>query len=356
MPRSQHPLESMMNRFVVPVLVVAIVLPGILNRGNSETKSTQPSRASSVSKHTSPRINPNHPLLAFYYMWYHPSDWCLCHMPDLPTIKYNSDDDATIARQVTWAANAGITGFISSWWGPGSETDGNFGKLLSYSATLEDNSGYHFASTIYFESDAPALQGESNIVNDLRYVVSHYSDDPHFLHWQGKPVLFIWDPLGKGRTLSMWASVRQQVDPKNRLIWSAEGVSMSLLDVFDGIHLYSAGYWGILDGDMNQVDQTFRAEIDTYNASHHTQKIWAAGVLPGYDDTHIPGRKGKFKVPRNNGGTYSTSWTAALSSSPDWVTITSFNEWFEGSMLEPSVTYGNFYLDLTQPYAKQWHG
>jgi hypothetical protein len=79
-------------------------------------------------------------------------------------------------------------------------------------------------------------------------------------------------------------------------------------------------------------------------------------VLPGYDDTRVPGRKGTYIVPRNNGATYRSSWSGALASNPDWITITSFNEWFEGSMIEPSVQYGNLYLNITQQFAKQWHG
>jgi len=154
----------------------------------------------------------------------------------------------------------------------------------------------------------------------------------------------------------MWASVRSQVDPHNATIWSAEGVDTSLLSVFDGIHLFSAGYWGILGGNMGAVDKGFRAKIDAYNAAHHTHKIWAAGVLPGYNDTKVPGRKGTYIVPRNKGGTYRTSWSAALASTPDWVTITTFNEWFEGAMIEPSVIYGNLYLNITQQFARQWHG
>ncbi len=96
-------------------------------------------------------------------------------MSDLPTIQYNSSDDATISRQVTWAANSGITGFISSWWGPGDVTDKNFAKLLAYAATLQSTTGYQFDSTIYFESDAPALSGTNAMINALRYVISQYS-------------------------------------------------------------------------------------------------------------------------------------------------------------------------------------
>lgn len=299
-------------------------------------------------------INFNRPVLAFYYAWYNPKTWCSCSMSDLPTIKYNSDDEATIERQVSAAAHAGITGFISSWWGEGDHTDKNFAKVLAYSATLEQTAHLQFASTIYFESDAPALKGQANIVRQLRYLISTYASNRYFFHWHGKPVIFFWDPLGNGRTLSMWASVRSQVDPHNTTIWSAEGTNLSLLSVFDGIHLYSAAYWGIQNNDITAVDQGFRAEIDAYNRAHHTQKIWAAGVLPGYNDTKVPGRKGTYIVPRNNGATERMSWGGAIASNPDWITITSYNEWFEGSMLEPSVTYGNLYLNLTGQLAWKW--
>jgi len=296
------------------------------------------------------------PVLAFYYMWYNTSSWDPTKMWDVPTIKYDSADDATIDRQVNWAANAGITGFISSWWGPGDQTDKNFVKLLAHSASLDSKTHYHFASSIYFECDAGGLSGTDNIITGLHYLISNYSSSPYFFHWQGKPVFFFWDPLGNGRTLAQWASIRSQVDPNNQTIWSAEGVSTDLLSVFDGIHLFSAGYWGIQNNDMPAVDQGFRAKIDAYNGAHGTSKIWAAGVLPGYDDTRVPGRTGTYIVPRNNGATYTTSWNAAMASKPEWITITSFNEWFEGAMIEPGTTYDMQYLNLTQQFTRQWHG
>lgn len=127
-----------------------------------------------------------------------------------------------------------------------------------------------------------------------------------------------------------------------------------MLSVFDGIHLFSGGYWGIQHNDMTAVDQEFEGKVAAYNSANHTQKIWAAGIIPGYNDTRVPGRTGTYIVARNNGATYTESWQAAIASNPSWITITSFNEWFEGSMIEPSVTYGNLYLNMTAQFTRQW--
>lgn len=298
--------------------------------------------------------NVNRPVLAFYYMWYKPTDWCLCHMSDLPTSNYNSDYTSTIDRQVSEAANSGITGFVSSWWGQGEETDTNFAQLLARSAILQNSTKQYLASSIYFESDSLALNSESKIITALRYIIANYTNNSYYFHWQNKPVIFFTNPLGNGRTLSMWSDVRRQVDPQNKTLWSAEGVDITMLSVFDDIHLFSAGYWGLLHGNMPAVDQEFSGKVAAYNSQYHTQKIWAAGVEPGYDDTRVPGRKGTYIVPRNNGATFRTSWQAAVASSPSWITITTFNEWFEGAMIEPSIHYGNQYLTLTAQFIHSW--
>jgi hypothetical protein len=129
---------------------------------------------------------------------------------------------------------------------------------------------------------------------------------------------------------------------------------LSLLQVFDGIHLFSAADWGLQDGSIGSVDAGFRSRIDGYNRAHGTAKIWAAGVEPGYNDTRVPGRAHPHVVPRRNGATYRESWRAAVASRPQWVTISTWNEWFEGAMIEPSRTYRKLYLTLTEQLAGQW--
>ena len=77
--------------------------------------------------------------------------------------------------------------------------------------------------------------------------------------------------------------------------------------------------------------------------------------MPGYDDTRLP-RPDAFAVPRRNGDYYRETWRAAVATEPDMVVVTSFNEWLEGTQLEPSATYGNLYLELTRELITAWRG
>lgn len=292
------------------------------------------------------------PVLAFYYTWYHPGTFCTCTMSDVPRKAYESGNPGTIDRQIKQAWRAGVTGFIASWPGPGNTQDDNLALLLDRVGRFDRATGAHFVTSVYLETDAAGVQG--NVPQAIRYLISHYTSNPSFFRWNGRPVIFIWAPLGNGRSLGTWAAIRRQVDPHYHLFWSGEGTDTSLLSVFDGIHLFSAAYWGLLDGSIGSIDAGFRARVSAYASAHHVRRVWAAGVEPGYDDTRVPGRTGTYRVPRRNGATYRQSWQAAIASRPDWVTITTWNEWFEGAMIEPGRTYGSLYLNLTRYYASLW--
>jgi len=57
-------------------------------------------------------------------------------------------------------------------------------------------------------------------------------------------------------------------------------------------------------------------------------------VGPGYDATHATA---DLRVkPRRDGATYDAMWRSAIRSSADGVTITSYNEWHEGTQIEPA--------------------
>lgn len=284
------------------------------------------------------------PVLAFYYPWYSKGDFTRSAMWDVPVAAYNSDERATFERQVKEASGAGVTGFISSWMGKGNRTDRNFAMLLDVSK------GTGFNSTIYFESGF--FSSPQEVVENLRYVMSTYGSHPNFARVGGKPAIFVWAPSSIGPP-DTWRSIRSQVDPQSTWHWNVETDRPdSWLDVFDGVHLFSAASW---TGDATATYKNLRSKVDAISDRTGQRKFWAAGVAPGWDNTRQDNPT-KVLVQRDGGAYYSARWDSAIASSPDLVTITSWSEWGEGTEIEPGTSYGGLYLDITRRKAAALKG
>jgi hypothetical protein len=60
--------------------------------------------------------------------------------------------------------------------------------------------------------------------------------------------------------------------------------------------------------------------------------LCAPSVGPGYDARLATGHESV--LPRSDGQTYDRLWKTAIRARPDLVTITSYNEWQEGTQIE----------------------
>ncbi len=274
-------------------------------------------------------------VFAFYYAWFDEQTWTPDHVADIPSETYVSRDPNAIARHIDQASSAGIDSFVVSWLGPGNPTDERFKMMLDIAG------GKGFSATIDFEANK--YGSRDSLINALIYVRDNLEPHGAFARVNGKPILFFWRQ--QVRSVDDWAEIRRVVDPNHDQIWIAEGVNVAYQRVFDGHHLYSIAWSPDVNFTLNDwAKRVRRAGAD---------KFWVATVMPGYDDTRTT-RADKFARTRNNGEFYRATWNAAIATRPDMVVITSFNEWVEGSMIEPSVTYGNLYLDLTREYAAQF--
>jgi hypothetical protein len=72
--------------------------------------------------------------------------------------------------------------------------------------------------------------------------------------------------------------------------------------------------------------------------AHKMHLICAPSVGPGYDARR--GSGDPTIKPRRNGATYDHMWRAAIAARADRVTITSYNEWHEGTQIEPAARPG----------------
>ena len=280
-------------------------------------------------------------------------------MPDLPVLKYASRDPAIMTHHIQQAKGVGIDAFVVSWWGAGNQTDDNFKTMLNLARAA------NFQVAVDFELTSPFYRSKNDVVQSLKYLIGTYVNHPAYLNavvtpnrsgdcgvlpsqvkncGNSKPVIFFWRQ--QMYTVDEWKAIRDQVDPEHRTLWIDEGTDETYLRVFDGHHLYMIAWARNAFAELNKWPRRIR--------NFGPDKIWVATVNPGADNRKVPTQPEKVVRDRENGDYYRETWRAAFSTYPDWIIITSWNEWPEGTMIEPSVTYGNLYLDITRQFAAQF--
>jgi len=319
-------LISRWGLLLLTVVVIFTLLPGL---GFPHQAEAEPERL----------------VLAFYYAWFDKHTWNSGKTPDLPVTLYNSDKQATMARHIDQAQGAGIDAFVLNWWGKGNRTEKNLKALLDIAA----QKGFRVA--VDFDLNSPVMGGFESYADNLCHLHTVHAAHPAYLRYQGRPVVFFYNV--SRLPVATWRNLRQRCDPGGNAIWIAEGVDQKYLSVFDGHHLYSIT-WPNRIPPSNTLS-AWGSRVRKYNQQHGTAKIWVATVMPGYDDRRArPGSS--FARSREGGNYYRACWRAAIASKPQWVIINSFNEWPEGSYIEPSQAYGSLYLDLTREWAAQFKG
>lgn len=82
--------------------------------------------------------------------------------------------------------------------------------------------------------------------------------------------------------------------------------------------------------------------------ARHQNLIFVPSIGPGYIDTRIRPWNLSNTRHRRHGKYYEVGWRAAISAGVSYISITSFNEWHEGTQIEPAIpkSIQNFnYLD-----------
>lgn len=304
-------------------------------------------------------------VLAFYYGWYgnpetsgkwnhwkdaDPAKKTIANSTNWPQLgTYDSHDPKIVDQQFVWAKKAGVTGFIVSWWVQGDFHDQGMPLML-------DTAKKHgMKITVYYETVPPrGASKPEGAVKDLLYLLDKYGKHPAWLRVDGKPVFFIYGRAVNEIKLDGWKEVISEVNAKHPggAIFMGDRISEEAAQIFDGIHTYNPT--GKTKGMSPEELRTWAKEYYPLTVKTAGSKIAAVTIIPGYDD-HKLGRPAPRPITdRHNGETYRILWEEAIAANPDWVLITSWNEWHEGSEIEPSAKDGDRALKQTGTFAPRF--
>lgn len=273
-------------------------------------------------------------VLAFYYPWYGTPDGCGYwhhwkadgnNSPFSPTLgKYDSHDPKVIKKHIKWARQARIDGFVVAWTGANSFTDKALQKIVDI-ANAEN-----FLISVYVEDAKDA----TDYASKLEYLKNSYTSHPCWLRtinrWgEDKPVVFIYRRVFRNDLES-----KIDIGFDSGFFTIGDIMMANGMEYFDGQHLY------LPICDIEFLDIIY----DKCGGD-----FFVATVAPGFDDSFI--RKESQIYTRSGTALYDEMWQIAIASRANWAIVSTWNEWQEGSQIEPAKEYGKKYLWATKKWS-----
>ena len=216
---------------------------------------------------------------------------------------YSSSSPKEVNAQMAEIAAAGVNEVIVSWWGRGSPEDQRLRRLVIPAA-------HRYGLRVAVHLEPYTGRTLASVAADFVYLAG-----------LGVRDVFVYHPADFAS--ADWVPVLAAAPHTLRVFAGTDDVGVAVKGGFDGFYTYDF---------VTYNGAKFKRLC---NEAHRAHILCAPSVGPGYNGV----RAGEPPVikKRRNGATYDHLWAAAIAASPDLVTITSFNEWGEGTQIEPAM-------------------
>jgi len=329
--------------------------------------------------------NPAKPMLfAAYYVWYHTGDhlrqpwlhWTYpaaetnalaqkARLPGEPAIAsaarplagfYDSADPAVAEWHVQLAKAAGIDAFLVSWWDTVNGLDKAFESGILAAAVKQ---GFKIA---LLDERAQFHNKMEDYQVMLTRALRKYKDSPAYLRLDGKPVVYLYQVAAKpGLTPEDFAALKKHVEAEvGPVYWIMDKIAHDAGAQRSGDEdrvkcipkewlaapgIDSFAFYGTFSNfRAHRYEELAGKYRYMAKLAHDAGKKMLLPVHPGHDNSHF--RDDPYVMPRRDGQTLRDYLRAATDAGADFIMVTSWNEWPETTVVEPSSTWPDPYLYL----------
>lgn len=313
-------------------------------------------------------------ILAYYYPWYIRDDWSRHDYVGTPTLgKYGTDSPQIAEQHISWSAEHGINGLFVSWWGQEHLVASHLKSGLLKATNLD-----RIKFAMFYESlgildpedgtkdgvvDFSEPQVMSALIADFQHLTQEYFDHPQYLKFSGRPVVGLYvSRTFRNFTQEHLERLQQAIGYNVYFIadeiffgkQASPDTARNRQAQFDAYTAYNMFENAKVRPNDSALTYQAREAFPIFRqwAKH---KTFIPSIFPSYQD--FRGNKPLFGSPDE----FATILDAASSiaspgsaSAPQMILLTSFNEWWEGTTIEPTIEYGGDYLDAIQHFKK--HG
>jgi hypothetical protein len=219
---------------------------------------------------------------------------------------YSSSDPSVLDGQMREIERAGVDEIVVSWWGRGTPVDDRLSAVIAAASTH-------------------SLQVAAHLEPYTGRTVEGTARDIAYLETLGIRDFFVY------RATDFPAAA-----------WAPLTSSLSGVRLFAQTHLAGFGKAGGFQGIYTYDTLTYRGRTFARmcTAAHKLGILCVPSVGPGYSALRATGDT--RVLDRRSGSTYDSMWRSALRADSDLTTITSYNEWNEGTQIESACTHAGY--------------
>jgi glycoprotein endo-alpha-1,2-mannosidase len=194
------------------------------------------------------------------------------------------------------------------------------------------------------------------VVADIEYLLDNYANRPGWLSVEGRPVIFLFRRSVVQLGVDGWWAVGRALArrrPRPLLIGDVDldGPVSTIPTTFGGVHVYNNS--DLTVGKAPEMLRAWAANAYPRWTAKWRSTLTCLTIMPGFGNARATGSPISYQITERFGGdTYSILGEAAVRANPDWLLITSWNEWHEGTEIEPSLDDGDRALQQTARIAQ----
>jgi hypothetical protein len=298
---------------------------------------------------------------AHYYPWYEMhqghTNWTDRIVAEPVLGEYQANSERVVDQHLKWCLEHGVRWLSVSWWGPGSGSDRALGDTIVEMENFQDvQFSILFETTRFsdYDYDLDREDARQHLREDFAYLDDNYFHRDNYRTVDGRPLLFFW--VSNNFQGDVEAAFDAATEPLDSDPYVLAGLPFGdppngypIMDVADGITSYNP-YSAREDIEKVFHDQYERGNKVMHLGSEAVGADFVPVVIPGFNDTGLP------ESIREDNPVLSASperfervcdQVAPHLADSEGVLVTSFNEWYENTQIEPGEEFGTEYLELT---------
>lgn len=268
---------------------------------------------------------------------------------------YDSADPAVIDYHIRSAQAAGIEGFVVDWYRPRDPVDQAMNLLFDRAEALDFKIAVCLEEKMCFPDWYAAADREAALARGrelVGYLLDTYADRPAYWRINDRPAIFVFNGWGdwgehgeKTFTGEEWGRLAAELGRQDWYVipqhFNLEGDFVRA--AFGWIGEAGTREWFHEQGQKQLADGAFDFYVGPANPGFDDRGVWGWGNGPRYQ-------------PHLGTATYETYWRLNDRYRPAAIQIATWNDFGEGTVIEPTAENGTLYLDVTERWVGRLTG